>query len=101
MRIATNFGQGGLYDLYKPRWSGVPAGSAGLEASEGQGDAQGEGVAAVGGGQAGQLGDAAQPVPDGVGVDEQQPRGRLQRRPLFEVGGERVEERGAGGGIGL
>src|SRR5512146_1754649 len=55
--------------------------SPGGQAAEDDRGPQGEAVAPVGRGVAGQLGDPAQPVADRVGVDETHPAGRLKGRP--------------------
>ena len=49
----------------------------------------------VGRGVAGDLGDPAQPVAHGVGVHEQQPGGRLQRRGLLQERRQRLDQRRA------
>ena len=67
-----------------------PVGSSGVgQPAEGQRDPQGEGLPGVRRGVAADLGDPAQPVPHGVGVHEQRPRGGLQRRGLLEEGRQR------------
>src|SRR6202035_2353193 len=58
------------------------------QAAQGYGDPQGEAVPPDRRRVLGELSDAAQPVADGVGVDEQQPRGALEGRALLQVGGQ-------------
>src|SRR3984885_279737 len=88
------------------RWSAShrPLGTAlggsvalGGEAAEDDGDPEGKAVPADLGGVVGQLGHSLEPVADGVRMDEQQVRGRLERGPLLQVGHQRVNERRAAG----
>src|SRR5579863_5822217 len=60
----------------------------GRQAAQGDRDPQGEAVPPDGRRVVGELLDPAQPVADGVRVHEKQPRGGLQRRALFQVGGQ-------------
>src|SRR5260370_41092727 len=87
MRNRTKFFGASLYEGYK-------SGALVRETAERDGYPERKAIAAVAGGQAGELAYPAQPVTHRVRVHEQQPGGRLQRVALLQVGHHGVEQRG-------
>src|SRR5450755_653123 len=90
MRKHTNFSYAHMWEVYKLRFLM-------RETAEYDREPHGECVPSVTGGQAGQLPGPAQPVTDGVGVHEQQPRRRLQGAALLQVRRDGIEQRGTPG----